>query len=353
MMKHNRPFWLSLPLFVIVAISFFGSGGIQTKAAIDDKSASGVPVQRPVDFNGDGKSDWAVVRNTGGGQFGQVTWFVQENSGPASITYFPWGLAVDFFVPEDYDGDGKTDIAVWRPGPAGVAAWYIFQSGTNSVRAETFGQFQDDPTVVADYDGDLKADLAVYREGGNGPDPSFWFYRTTANGPIFARQWGMGGDSPAPGDYDGDAKNDFAVRRGTGITGQTAFWLNYAAAAPGEVSRYAVFGTTSDLIVTGDYDGDGKTDIAVARNIGGSLYWFYEPSSASGTFLGGPFGISSTDTLAQADYDGDGKTDFAVWRLNPNPAQNFFYVRRSSDGSLLANEWGQNGDYPVANYNTH
>lgn len=325
-------------------------------ARADNKRPEGLPSQHVVDFNGDGKTDWAVVRNTGGGPSGQVTWFVQLNGISAPEIFFPWGLAQDFFVSEDYDGDNKTDFAVYRPAgtfPGQQGAFYILQSQTDTVRAELFGIHGDDPTVVGDYDGDGKADLAVYREGGNGPDPSFWFYRSTPNGPIFARQWGLVGDHPAPGDYDGDGKNDFVVQRGTGISGQAAFWINLSSTPPGFLARYAVFGAPSDLIVPGDYDGDGKTDLAIVRRSGGSLYWFYEPSSQHGTFFGGPFGLSKTDFSAQGDYDGDGRTDFAVWRPNPDPAQNFFYVRKSIDGSLLANEWGQQGDYPVACENTH
>lgn len=321
---------------------------------IDKDFLEGVPTRHVVDFNGDGRSDWAVKRNTLG-PTGQVTWIVQENSDSALVTYFPWGLPNDFFLPEDYDGDGKTDYAVWREGPAGLAAWYIFQSATNTARAENFGQTGDDPTVVGDYDGDLKADLAVYREGEPlpGDGRSFWFYRTTANGPVFARQWGQINDFPAPGDYDGDGKNDFVIQRGTGLFNQAAFWFNHADDTPGVLSRYAIFGRPEDIIVPGDYDGDGKTDIAITKPSLGNLYWFYEPSSAPGTFLGGPFGLAIGDLVVQGDYDGDGATDFAVWRSNPDPAANFFFVRKSSDGTLLANEWGQQGDYPVANFNFH
>jgi hypothetical protein len=308
--------------------------------------------QHIVDFNGDGKTDWVTVRNTGGGPSGQLSWFIQENTGAAASYQFPWGQATDFLVPEDYDGDNKTDYAVWRPGPAGAAAWYVLNSIGSTVRAENFGQTGDDPTIVGDYDGDNKADLSVYRSGAGVGDQSFWFYRVAAAGPIFARQWGQNGDFPAPGDYDGDNKFDFVIQRNAG-GGQAAFWSNYSSAAPGVLSRYSIFGTPTDVIVPGDYDGDGKCDIAIVKASGGAYAWFYEPSTALNTFLGGPFGVSATDTVAQGDYDGDGKTDFAVWRPNLDPTQNFFYARKSADGSLLANEWGQNGDYPVANYNTH
>ena len=80
------------------------------------------PGDAPLDFNGDGKTDFTVVRNTGGGAAGQVTWYIQTAPGgtPRGVQ---WGLATDSFVPEDYDGDGKDDVAVWRPGAPNVAAF--------------------------------------------------------------------------------------------------------------------------------------------------------------------------------------------------------------------------------------
>jgi hypothetical protein len=326
---------------------------------VDDISVTSTPVivntQHVVDFNGDGKTDWVTVRNTGGGPSGQASWFVQENTGAgAGAAYqFPWGISTDFFIPEDYDGDGKTDYAVWRAGAPGAAAWYILESIGSTVRAENYGQTGDDPTVVGDYNNDNKADLAVYRAGAAAGDPSFWFYRITANGPVFARQWGQNGDFPAPGDYDGDGSADFVVQRSVGFAGQGAFWMNYAAVAPGTLSRYVQFGTSTDVIVPGDYDGDGKTDLALTRGSAGSILWFIEPSTALGTFDTYNWGLSATDLRTQGDYDGDGKTDIAVWRPNADPTQNFFFVRKSTNGALFANEWGQNGDRPVANYNQH
>jgi hypothetical protein len=307
------------------------------------------PTQHVVDYDGNGRTDFSVVRNTGGGSGGQVTWFNLLN-GPGTVSGYQWGISTDFFVPEDYDGDNKTDIAVWRSGSAGVAAFYILQSSTNTARVETFGQSGDDPTVVGDYDGDGKSDLAVYRGGASAGAQSIWYYRGSLNNPsgnVTFIPWGVGGDFPAPGDYDGDGKNDFNVQRNGG-NGQAAFWL--AKSTGGTSVTY--FGLPTDVIVPGDYDGDGKTDIAVVRGIGGVINWFYL-SSLNGSITQTLWGSSATDFPTQGDYDGDGKTDAAVWRPNADPNMNFFYVLQSSNGALATAEWGQNGDYPVANYNTH
>src|SRR5829696_326235 len=127
-----------------------------------------VNVQHVVDFDGNGRTDYAVGRLVGGPQ---IVWLYSLNPSGASFAQ-PWGLELDEYVPEDYDGDGKTDIAVWRPGAPGVAAFYILNSQTGTVRIEPLGQTDDDPSIVGDYNNDGRADVAVYRQG----TPSTWFY---------------------------------------------------------------------------------------------------------------------------------------------------------------------------------
>jgi FG-GAP repeat. len=301
---------------------------------------------KTVDFDGDGKTDPAVVRNIGGGPGGQIAWFIR-NSQTGSQTSQPFGINGDRYVPEDYDGDGKTDIAVWRSGSPFNAYFYILQSTTNTLRSDQFGQTGDDPSVVGDYDGDGKADVATFRNGTNPGDHSFWFYRSSVNGLIIYNEWGQNGDFPAPGDYDGDGRNDFVVQRNAG-GGQAGFHIKLATGTTSGV----IFGTPSDNICPGDYDGDGKTDIAVVRSSGGQHQWYIRKSS-DGATLSYTFGLSATDFLTQGDWDGDGITDLGIWRPDANPSQTFFFWRRSIDGTLGNAGWGQNGDYPVANYNRH
>jgi len=302
----------------------------------------------PVDFNGDGKTDWAVVRNTGGGASGQITWFYNTNGTGAATQAFQWGLATDFFVTGDFDGDNKDDIAVWRPGAATVAAFYILNSNGFTARVEPFGQTGDDPTVVEDYNGDNKTDLAVYRAGATAGAQSTWFYRTVANGAVTYVPWGQNGDFVSPGDYDGDGKADFVIQRNIG-GGQAGFFTRLATGATPAVIP---FGTPTDVIVPGDWDGDGKTDIATTRTVSGAIQWQYRKSTDSSiNYI--TFGASATDFVAQGDYNGDGKTDAGIWRPSATPGASAFWTYATGSGAVTTFVLGANGDYPPANFNTH
>jgi len=301
--------------------------------------------KRPLDYDGDGKTDFTVIRNTGGGSGGAITWFNNNASGSAGT---PWGISTDRFVSADFDGDGKSDITVWRPGTQ--AYFYILQSQTNTLRADPFGQSDDDPSVVGDYTGDGKADPAVYRAGVNSGNQSYWYYRPSSGafaGQPFGVQWGQNGDFPTPGDFDGDGKYDFTVQRSAG-GGSAVFLLNQTTDG---ITSFR-FGLTTDAVVPGYYDSDCKMDVAVTRGIGGTYQWYIR-NSTNGVTQNFALGASATDFQAQGDYDGDGITDAAVWRQSSTPGLAGFYWRNSTTGLTGFRQWGQLGDYPVANFNRH
>jgi hypothetical protein len=278
------------------------------------------------DFDGDLRTDLSVLRPS------NVTWHINRST--QSFFAQQWGLASDKLAPADYDGDGKTDIAVWREAPATEAAFYIFNSSNSTVRIEQFGQTGDDPRVVADWDGDGKADPAVYRNAAFGSQ-SYFFYRGSLNNPngnTTYLPWGTDNDRAVRGDFDGDGKADLAVFRPS-----NAIW--YVLQSSNGQILYQSWGLATDKRVTGDYDGDGKTDFAVFRPTDNNWYIL---NSATGTTTIRQWG-TNTDSLTPGDYNGDGKIEPAVYRASE---QNW-YVPQCADFKLLGDKFGGIGDTAV------
>ncbi|MEZ5427175.1 MAG: VCBS repeat-containing protein [Pyrinomonadaceae bacterium] len=292
-------------------------------------------LRKALDKDADGKADLTIFRPSNN------VWYYLNSAG---FVIQQFGLAnSDYPAPGDYDGDGKGDIAVWRDSDG---VWYRLNSSDNTFAATAFGTTGDEP-IARDYDGDGKTDLAVVRRT-NGA--MIWYVLRSSDGGFIASQFGVSTDFTAPGDYDGDGQFDFAIQRpGATAADQATFFIQRSSDSGFTITQ---FGLSNDLVVPGDYDGDGKTDIAVVRegqaNVPNNLIWFILRSSDGG-FVANTFGLIASDLNVQNDYDGDGKTDIAVWR----DTDGSFYILRSSDGVLNVIQWGAASDFPVASYDTH
>jgi len=278
------------------------------------------------DFDGDGKTDISVFRPSDG------FWYISKSSG--GYSFVPWGISTDTPVPGDYDGDGKFDLAVNRRAGLGPAVWYILRSSDNNFSAVRFesGYIVDFriPTP-ADYDGDGKTDIATYNLTDIPSEPPTFYVRESTTGRFVSKRGNNPRDVQAPADYDGDGKADYAFYR-------SGFWT-IIQSSNGQ-TRFENFGLSSDKLVPADYDGDGKADIAVFRPSNG--FWYYL-ASRDKSFNSIQFGLSD-DKPTPGDYDGDGKTDVAVFR----PSNGVWYLLQSKDG-FRAEQFGLSSDIPIPN----
>jgi hypothetical protein len=271
------------------------------------------------DFDGDGKTDVTVYRP------GTGEWYIRRSS-TSSLLTIAWGMSGDVPVVGDYDGDGQSDVAVYRPS---TGAWYVRGSSTSTLLTVTWGAGDDVP-VPGDYDGDGKTDIAVYR-----PSTGTWYVLRSSTSTQLTVSWGGDGDVPVRGDFDGDGKMDIAVYRPA-----TGEWSVLQSST--STLLVVAWGGFGDTPVPADYDGDGKTDIGVYRP--GTGMWYLGKSSTNWTTSSTYQWGTREDLPVPGDYDGDGKTDIAAYR----PSSGTWFVLTSSTNSSTGDiQWGGAVDIPV------
>ena len=280
-------------------------------------AGSAIAKNKNADFDGDGKTDLSVFRPETG------VWYVL-NSSNSAFSGNGFGLSSDIVAPGDYDGDGKTDFCVFRPADG---VWHMMTKAGNYTSRQ-FGLNGDIP-VPADYNGDGKTDVAVFR-----PSTGTWYISNSDSlGTYSYVQWGQSGDKPVMGDFDGDGKADVAVYRPS-----NGVW--YVLRSSNSIPMVVNFGLATDLPAQGDFDADGKTDIAVFRPSSG-VWYILRSSNGAVDYI--PWGLNG-DVPAVGDYDGDGKDDIAVFR----PSNSVWYLLRSQTGFYAA-QFGIAVDRPVPN----
>ncbi|HDL64879.1 MAG TPA: hypothetical protein ENH12_05770 [Proteobacteria bacterium] len=214
------------------------------------------------DYNGDGTSDIALFRPSSG------LWALRE------ITRLYFGGSNDQPIPGDYDGDGTDEVGIFRPG-----------SGLWSVRGITrvyFGSSADTP-IPLDFNGDGRCNFGIFR-----PNSGLWAIRG-----ITRIHFGSANDQPTPGDYDGDGTANIGIFRSS-----SGLW-----SIRGLTRTY--FGGSSDLAVPGDYNGTGVWSPGILRATTG----LWAIKGITRTYFG-----SSSDLPVPADYNGSGSDSIGIFR---------------------------------------
>lgn len=212
------------------------------------------------------------------------------------------GASISPYLAEklDLDGDNKRDIGVWQPPPtpAGIGTFTFLLSSkgydVSQALIRSFGQMEDIP-VMADYDGDNKTDIAVFHSGGiTGSDPTSQsaYWKICESSTSFdcvnhvSVQWGDRTDVPMPGsDFDGDSHADLAVYRPSlgnwyWRTVTSGTWHTIYGNGPAEVSPL--------IQLPGLYDNDEATDLVT-----------YNPANAQFSMLLSTTGWSQANQIVR------------------------------------------------------
>ncbi|HQH27076.1 MAG TPA: S8 family serine peptidase, partial [Oligoflexia bacterium] len=313
----------------------------------------------------------------------------QEQVGSGKALRFLLEAARQAPARSDFDGDGVTDIIVWRPGNG---YWFILtsSSGWQYAQRQSFQLgLPGDVPLTGDYDGDGSLDLAVWR-----PANGTWYFRlsSAAYSAITAMQWGLPGDAPLAGDFDGDGRSDLTVYRaasGAFYTLYSSAGFNRDAALTGNTGAYtgvALGGWGFDPL-SGDFNGDGRHEYASVwqlirfwsiKNTSGVLLWslpWGDPGDTPlacdldgdsnddrivvrvrrentldwyGAYASGGASVNNFGSLGDiprcsGDYDGDGKGDITVFR----PTSGEWFIRYSANGEMVRHQFGLPGDIPL------
>ena len=301
------------------------------------------------DLNGDGRPEIVATNcgpntitvyvNNGDGSF--QPGFYYNNGGDANT--FPLGVSI-----ADLNGNGKNDIAVSDANGGAISIFFGNGDGTVRVPKGAFAVGGDPWTspIIADFNGDGLADIIeaddnyslAYLQGyGDGTFRAARSYDAPDSFTQDDYSYGI-----ASGDFNGDGFADVVI--GQDANNDATGVVVYLSNADGTFQPGVSYGTSSTLayVTVADFNGDKKLDIAATDYRNGVVQIFlgngdgtFTPGASYATDSNGPVPVN----LVTGDFNHDGKVDLAV--VNSDTA---------TVGVLFGNGDGTFGglvDYPV------
>jgi hypothetical protein len=290
-----------------------GAGGFIT--------ANSIPVgTRPAaalsaDFNEDGKLDLAIV-NQGSNS---VTILLGDGAGhfaAAPGSPVPVGTSPVSITVGEFNGDGHLDLAVANQGSQDVTVLLGDGSGRFSVSPTSPLAIGVTPAaiVAADLNGAGRSDLAVASQAGNAVilflSDGVGGFMASPNGPIAV---GVTPSALILGDFNTDGLLDLAVPNSAANNVSVILADGMGGFTAPSISPTPV-GTTAIALLTADFDGDGRSDLAVLNSGSRSLTLLL--GNGTGGFSpapGGPIFLTTyPSAVAVGDFNSDGRVDLAI-----------------------------------------
>lgn len=306
------------------------------------------------DFNGDGKMDLILQGTnsgretlllTGNGDGGFNTPDTITTSYGMSLSL--WSAEYRRLIPGDFNGDGKTDILL--QGLTEADPTYILIANNNggfndALNITTYYNMsaslwstEDRRLVSGDFNGDGKTDVLI--QGFTDTDPTLLLTGKASGGfndkqdiagsnGISGNDWGSAYRRISTGDFNGDGKTDVLLQ-GVDAGRNTLLLL---ANGQGGFSRQDITGLylmgvdawagNQRYMATGDFNGDGKTDVLLQGSTTDNETLLLTAEGSGGfndkqtiTNLYGMSGSSWSaqyERLVTGDFNGDGKTDILL-----------------------------------------
>lgn len=246
-----------------------------------------------------------VVRGIGGsGQGNPARWILRASTDrtctTATITQFGFGDDGDTVLTMDLNNDSVDQATLFRTSD-GFGSFFVRannDTGAQSVTRINFGATGDIP-IVGNFDpSDSGDEVGVFRPSTN------QFFLLEDDMDVIALRAGTTGDLPIVGNWDGsgDGSDEVGVYRPS-----TSQFFTLASNSGGAAISGRTFGASGDIGVSGDWDADDTTTVAVYRDEGGSAggTWYFTDMTTGGTadaLL--RFGATLTDRPVTGDFDG-------------------------------------------------